>query len=264
MPATSELAKRQQQLVELIYAEGLANVLETDNQFQQGLTVYRNNLRLSAQRALMIAYPVVTKMIGQEAMGALANQLLHAHPPNTGDWGQWGEPLPEIISATTLHQAHPYLSGMATLEWKLHVSGRQRTPAFDQGSLALLSNSGLAGVSIELSPALHWQRSEFPLFALWQAHQETHFQTTHFDERALAQAIQHHTGEEFLLIHPVNQVAKPQLIDAQTYAWLADASQHVNLQSLLNQHTEFDFPHWLPLAIENQWITQLTPTRKTP
>lgn len=259
MSATTELAKRQQQLVQLIYSVSDADVLGRDQRLQQGLTLYQHNLRLSAQRALSITYPVIHKMIGPQALGALASHLLQRHPPHSGDWGQWGQQLPQLITQSPLYQAHPYLSAMAELEWKLHLSAREKLHAFDHSTLPLLAHSDLSQVQIELAPTLHWQRNEFPLHGLWQAHQDNHF-----DGGRLADAIQQHNDDEYLLIQQHQLRAQPQQIDAQSHAWLEDIKQGLDLSKLMQRHHQLDFPHWLRQAITNQWIIQLKLKRTQP
>ncbi len=253
------LLQRQQQLVERIFAfiEPHRSIAPDTH---QGIRIYQNNLLMTATRALSITYPVIEKMVGKQTLTALAKLLLHRDPPDSGDWAEWGESLAELLTTTELVQQAPYLFDMAQLEWKIHQVSRCPEQAVNLATLSRLTDYDLARVYIRLSPAIALQHSNYPIDALWRAHQtrNDYFQ---INQRELKKAIQQHQGACLLLIYQQHQVAQLKRVTPQEYRWLQDILAGYSIAELLDQHPEFDFVAWFSSAIQENWIEQLTITR---
>ena len=63
---------------------------QADADEQAGLRAYRANAQAMAERALVAAYPVLARWLGDEAMAALARDLWRVHPPTRGDLAWFG------------------------------------------------------------------------------------------------------------------------------------------------------------------------------
>ena len=68
-----------------------------------GLRAYQLNARATAQRVLASTYPTIAAMLGDEALDVLALQLWQACPPGSGDLGEWGAGLPELLAEHADH-----------------------------------------------------------------------------------------------------------------------------------------------------------------
>lgn len=225
-------------------AEGAASVA-----FNKGLRIYQNNLLMTAARALSLAYPVIERMLGNDAMVALAREMLHRTPPSTGDWGEWGDNLDALISSTPLINEHPYLADVARLEWLMHRASRSASPMLQTGSLSRLSEDNLESVYLRLSASVGLLNSAFPVDILWDAHQ-SNGEPFCLDERALASALRKQSGESFLMVYQQNQVAHMKRIPLEEYRWLVDVECGLSLSELFDRHSDFDFIHWLSDAVQ--------------
>lgn len=250
------LLQRQQQLIEKIFT-----FIEPHHQLvpatDQGLKIYQNNLLMTATRALMLSYPVIQKMLGKEAMTALAKQLLEFDPPNHGDWAEWGEKLADYITKTSLIKDHPFLYDTAKLEWKIHQVSRGMEGTVNLATLSRLTDYDLKRVHIELTSATALYQSKYPMDAIWMAHQPVS-SGYQIDDKALEQAIEQHEDSCLLFIHQHHQLPQLKRLTEPEYQWLANIIQGYSIAELLESQPGFDFVGWFSSAIKNNWIKQIT------
>ncbi|GAA3930675.1 DNA-binding domain-containing protein [Litoribacillus peritrichatus] len=246
---------QQQQLISLIF--GMQNTTTIHSEaFHRGLQVYQNNLLATAARALTITYPVVDKLLGEEAMKQLAKQLLKHTPPSSGDWADWGENLSEQLLTTPLTDDYPFLYDMTVMEWRLHQTARAQVKPFDVESLPLLGDSPLESLRIQLAPGIQLLESDFPVDVIWRAHQGNQDQFK-LDTDALAKEINKHQGPCRLLIYQQHNLPHLQRITEAEYQWFQDIFAGHSLNELLDRHPKFEFSHWLSTALENHKIEKL-------
>lgn len=187
------MLQHQQWLIEQIFWQG------RQGNGHKGLRVYNNNLLMGATRALSISYSTIEAMIGREALLSLAKLMLQDHPPETGDWADWGAELPELIKTTSLHVAYPFLADMAMLEWKIHQVQRTGDTHMDIQSMDLLQSVDLENVYLHLHDSVDWQPSDFPLEVLWQWHQKN--SALGSDKSRLQEALQQYETRAAVLVY---------------------------------------------------------------
>jgi len=241
---------RQQSLVASIFAMRTEPEQRSDPTFEKGLKIYRNNLLMTAARSLSFTYPVLEKMLGHEAMVAIAREVLNVSPPGTGDWADWGGELAEWMASGSLAEDYPYLPDMARLEWLMHTAARSESTPFEAASLSRLSEDALETVYLRLAPSFGLIRSDFPVDVLWHAHQvrDASFQ---LDETALEKALSRHQGACFLRVSQQNDRPRMMQISRNEYHWLMDVAHGIALSELIDRHPDFDFINWLPRAIQD-------------
>lgn len=255
-PRIDSLAQRQQQLVEQVFFR--ANTISSfDTNQQKGLTIYQNNLLFTASRALQLTYPVLTQLLGQEAIKNLAHTLLSSSPPTTGNWADWGQPLKDIISANPLVTTYPFLPDVVALEWAVHQSGRSNADISISRSLSSIESGNVLQATIHLSPAVRLLTSNYPVDQIWKAHQTTNGRQT-FDETAFAEAIQQHQGSCHLLIFQQDRQPLCIRVTEAEMLWLTDITAKFTIGELLDKHPQFDLIQWLTDAITQNWISTLT------
>ncbi len=249
------LVSRQQMLISMIYGLQKANPKYSEG-FSRGLRIYQNNLQATASRALSVSYPVVDKLLGGEAMQALARMLLQSTPPATGDWADWGEDFKELLLSTPLVEENPFLFDIARLEWLLHRVSRASARPLVKDSLSLLADRPVEQLRFQLAGSVHVLASDYPVDILWKAHQEvdTLFQ---LDAYSLARELEEQQGPCHLIIFQQDKAPRMQRISEDDYAWFCDVLEGHNLSDLLDRHPQFDFSRWLSTALEHQWIEQL-------
>jgi hypothetical protein len=137
------------------------------------LAVYRANIAANAVAALAAIYPIVRKLVGDEFFAGLAHAYCAAHPSASGDLNELGGHLAAFLPAFAPARELPYLADVARLEWLVH----QAHYAADHPPLALEALSRLAEadyprLAVKLHPAVALAESAFPLFRIWEVHQE--------------------------------------------------------------------------------------------
>ncbi len=225
---------------------------------ERALSIYQQNLQMTAARSLSISYPVLQQMVGEQAIFILAQRLLAWEKPVTGDWADWGSQLGQVIENSELAIEHPYLADIARLEWALHLSGRRALTTFDRTRLPLLTEVDPEHLTIKLQPSLAVLESPFPVQPMWQLHRDSHGQ--HDLSEGLEIIMQHREHTHYAVVYQHQNKPKADPIDAQQYSWLLGVQQGMHLAALLDTYPGIDFARWLSQAIEHQWIeTILSP-----
>ncbi len=268
-PNRQNLALRQQALASSIFSldkpEASNPLLKifSDNHdkydLPNRLSIYQNNLKATASRALSIAYPVLKQLIGDDTLSMLAQRLLRNEAFTTGDWGDWGENVAIVIHSTELIDDYPFLGDVAEFEWLRHVAGRAKSISFDKESLVLLETNDLGSLSIELDSNITLLSSEYPLDTLWELHQEL------CDKPKLSEQLkgelQHGAEEYYYMVYSNGFHALHRRLERQEYLWLSSVKSGMNLNKLLTKFHDFDFPRWLKIAIEENFITRFNTTK---
>lgn len=133
--------------------------------------VYRHNVFISLTAALAAVYPVVQRLVGEGFFKYAADAFIRAHPPASGNLHDFGADLAEFLAAFPACAGHAYLPDVARLEWAYHAVFHAAAPRFDVAALAGVSPERYPELRFGLSPAARLIASEYPLLALWRAHQ---------------------------------------------------------------------------------------------
>lgn len=136
--------------------------------------VYRNNVAVSLTEALMQAFPVVTKLLGEENMKGLAGIFLRAHPPQSPLMMFYGDEFPTFLAGMDQLAHLGYLPDVARLEQMLRQSYHAADAApIDATALGTLSPDALMDIRVTFAPAVHLLRSPWPVFDIWRFNMET-------------------------------------------------------------------------------------------
>lgn len=250
------LAMRQQHLIQQIFSFDMPENESED--YQKGLRVYQNNLLLTAARALTISHPVLEQLIGYDAMVALSRMLLQHSPPDSGDWGDWGETLSVVLQESALVSEYPFLTDVARLEWLIYQASRCETQSTEIDSLALLAEAHPDAIRIVLPESVNLFRSHWPVKAIWQSHQSENG-LLKLNKMALERALRSpRTDNPWLMISQKDYKPVIRPITEQEYLWIQGVMQGDSLGRLLDKYPAFDFATWLPVALHNGSILRLT------
>ena len=126
------------------------------------MALYRNNVLGNWRGALESTYPVTRRIVGEAFFSALAHAYARAHPSASGDLNAFGAELAAFVASFEHAQDLPYLPDVARLEWLVHRAYYAADArAFDPGR----------ALEARLAPASALLESQWPLAAIWQAHQ---------------------------------------------------------------------------------------------
>jgi hypothetical protein len=137
------------------------------------LRIHRNNTILGLADPLAATFPVVKTLVGDEFFERMAHDFIRACPPKRPELLLYGQELPGFTAAYAPAAAVPYLADMARLELALAVAenAADRDP-LDPAALQAFAAGELERLTLAPHPSLRFVASDFPLLAIWQAHQE--------------------------------------------------------------------------------------------
>lgn len=214
--------------------------------------VYRNNVAVSLIEAMLTAFPVITRLLGEENMRGLARIFLRAHPPESPLMMHYGAAFPEFLADSAQLSHLGYLPDVARLELALRRSyhAADAVPV-DAGLLAALAPEALMTSTLSLAPAVELLRSRWPLFDIWR------FNTQ--EDAPRPQAI----AQDVLVTRPDFDPA-PHLLPEGGAAWIAAAASGRTLSdaqdAALAANADFDLAPLLALLLQGGAITSINQT----
>lgn len=132
--------------------------------------VYRNNVIAGLINAMSARYPVVRKLLWDDAFNRVAHQYVVSEPPRSPVLLQYGESFPKFLRGFGQGAAANYLADVAEIE-----SARSR--AYHAADAAPLSREAFNAVPtdewtevrVALHPSIALLKSDFPVVSIWQA-----------------------------------------------------------------------------------------------
>lgn len=264
--ALAQEAQRQQALMAAIHASPQADDAP-------GLRAHRGHLKVVSGQVLNNAYPKVANLVGQDTLAQLAWPMWQQHPPTSGDLGEWGHALPDLLTNLVTHDADwqtwACLPDLARIEWACQTCERAGEQAPDLGSLQLLGNADPQDITIDLQNGLEVLTSPWAWAEMWPALS---------DADPDPQRLQALMRVPEAPAHAVVVSRPPQGHASGASPWLAritplpeamrDWMQALkqahppSLQTLLDrQSPDFDFTAWLTLALQEGWLWRVRALR---
>ena len=183
------------------------------------LAVHRNNVAVSLVEALMIAYPAIVRLLGEDYFRALAGEFVRAHPPRSPVLMDYGRGFADFIEGFPPLHAYPWLGDVARLEraWSEAYHGADSAP-LSPDALGRIAPQDLARLRFLSHPAARLLRSRYPAVSIFRANRFG-FRANRFGE---GESARHETerGQDALVTRPGLQVAVS-LLPAGGAAFLA-------------------------------------------
>lgn len=162
-----------------------------DPTMAERFAIYRNNVHRGLGDALIAAYPVVAKLVGEDFFRVMAQGFFRAEKTRPGSLALYGAGFADFIDGFEAASSVPYLSDIARLERaRLEAIHAADEPVLDVGILANLPDD-LAACRFVAHGACRLVRSSFPIHAIWQ------FQQEGTETRPIV-----HCGENILITRP--------------------------------------------------------------
>ncbi len=183
MPASPEaghdlaLQDLQRQFVqEILYrkSDGLrSQVVANGLDAERRLAIYRTNARETFALALEAAFPVLLACMGSEQFRSLAWTYQRAWPSPAGNLFHVGARLPGYLADHLRGTEDEYLSDVARLEWCVQEAlvAADSSSVLDLTGLAAVPPDSQGELRFVLHPSVGLLRTEYGVFALWEAHQ---------------------------------------------------------------------------------------------
>lgn len=225
-----------------------------------GLRAYRANLQAVADRALVAAYPVLTRLLGEETMAALARDLLIHQPPTRGDLAWFGAELAEWIAGVPELVDLPYLADVARLEWAVHRAHTAADPSDAPPDLQALAGDDPAALRLHFVAGSALVASAWPVLSLWRAHQvPLDAEPELAGVRAALAAGEGCVAWVWRRGYRVELAALAAGEQAFHAELSAGGSLGTALAVALDRHPDFSFEHWLTRALREGWLAEIRP-----
>jgi hypothetical protein len=211
--------------------------------------VYRNNYRGNLHDTLASVYPVLRQLVGEPFFRLLAKHFIEGHPSRSGNLHRYGSEMTEFLMHFENTQHLVYLPDMARLEWAYHQAYfADDVAAFDLTRVSGIAPESYTGMQWRLHPSSSLITSDYPVAAIWQAHQQD--AATDFN-------IDLESGGDCLLVHRHGLSVDIVGIAPASLHWLAQLQRNINLgaatESTLSVHPDFDLAttlrHWLAQGV---------------
>lgn len=132
--------------------------------------VYRNNVIAGLTRALAARYPVVHRLLADDAFAAVARLYIATEPPRSPVLLDWGDTFPAFLRRAGSAAAGDYVADIASLEaaWTRAYHAAEAEPVARE-RLTELPPETLAQSRLALHPSAAWLSSRFPIVSVWHA-----------------------------------------------------------------------------------------------
>jgi hypothetical protein len=150
----------------------LLSQLEDGEVALQRFQVYRNNFIVLNGDALADMYPVIKRLLGDEAFRTLATAYVRRHPPEQRTLLLYGDAFAEFLSSIPELSSLPYLRDVARLEfaWTAAYHAADATP-LTPDKIGVLSEASFINLHLQPHPSLHLLASDYPVHRIWSVNQ---------------------------------------------------------------------------------------------
>ncbi len=222
--------------------------------FNQGMAAYRNNGSANAARAMALMFPAVHALLGEEDFNPLAQLHWLAHPPQQGDWSQYGSDFGNWLATTNpgaVLDALPFLPDLARLDLALSRCQDAEDTTADLATLALLEHDP-ATLRMSLHPSVA---------VVDLAYDVIEFRHAVLAANALTEPIH---SPCFAMLVRQNWRAHAIAMDAATAAFVRNCLAETTLLQAHDAATHldanFDVSAWLTQAMATQAILKIVQT----
>ncbi|MCG7984942.1 MAG: putative DNA-binding domain-containing protein [Candidatus Thiodiazotropha lotti] len=150
----------------------LLEMLQDDDLARQRFQVYRNNFIVLNGDALADMFPVVKRLVGDEAFRMLATAYVRQHPPRDRTLLLYGDLFGDFLQTIPELSELPYLSDVAGLEfaWTAAYHAADALP-LQPDQLQNLSEEAFVKLQLRVHPSLQLLASDFPIHRIWSVNQ---------------------------------------------------------------------------------------------
>ena len=134
--------------------------------------IYRNNFIVLNGDALADMYPVIRRLVGEQAFRLLATRYVREHPPAERTLLLYGKRFADFLAGIPELAGLPYLADVAQLEyaWTDAYHAEDAAP-LTQHQVAAILPAAFGRVRLVPHPALRCIRSPYPLLRIWESNQ---------------------------------------------------------------------------------------------
>ncbi|TVO72246.1 HvfC/BufC N-terminal domain-containing protein [Sedimenticola selenatireducens] len=173
----SQLAELQQAFCDALRSpemptDALLDAIVDDGLNLQRFNVYRNNFIVLNGDALADMYPVIKRLVGDEAFRVLATAYVRSHPPQARTLLLYGDQFPAFLASIPELVELPYLADVARIEFAwTEAYHAQEHPVLTEDQVSSITADAFGQCQLLPHPTLHCIGSDYPIYSIWQANQ---------------------------------------------------------------------------------------------
>jgi Putative DNA-binding domain len=221
--------------------------------FDDGIATYRNNGSANAARAMALMFPAVSALLGEADFSALARLHCLAHPPQRGDWSQYGGAFGNWLANTNpggVLDSLPFLPDLARLDGALGRCQDATDATPDLSTLALLEQDP-ATLRMVLHPSVSVLDLNYDLLDLRQAVLAALPLTPPVQKAAFLMLAREHWRAQSLVVDEATVTFVRNCLAGTTLLHAHEAATAIDEQ--------FDVSAWLTQAIAAHIILNIEP-----
>jgi len=142
--------------------------------FAHRIDAHRGNFLVGTRHAVISAYPVVARLVGEEYMQGLAQAFVQKFPPKTATLTLYGDEFPAFLRQfAPVQKDLPWLSAVAELDraW-FDVYSAADDKVMSGGQLAQGLRADLALLAPGLVAATKVLRFKIPAYSIWETNKD--------------------------------------------------------------------------------------------
>lgn len=143
-------------------------------QFAHRIETHRGNYQMSAQSALISAYPVVARLVGEQYMQGLAHAFVQKQPPNAASLTLYGDQFPNFLRQfAPVQKDLPWLAAVAELDraWFAAYAAADEPP-LSASELTPKDTNTLPLLAPKLVASAHLLRFKLPAYSIWKTNKQ--------------------------------------------------------------------------------------------
>ena len=140
---------------------------------RHALSVYANTARGNFTEGLILSFPVLRRLVGEDYFRQVSLGFHARHPSLSGDLQLAGAGLAQYLVHLHGDGEYRYLGEVARLEWLIQETLLAADhPPFDLAKLQMIAPEDYDDLRFRLHPSVRLFASEFPCAEIWEANAE--------------------------------------------------------------------------------------------
>jgi hypothetical protein len=213
------------------------------------LQSYRDSVIGGIKEALVISYPVVYKLVGEEFFNYITQQYIQDTPSVSPDLNDYGHNFSDFLDTLKNLESAPYLSDVARLEWcwQKIINGSNCKPG-NLDLLTSLSDNETDNIVFKLNIHTSLLHSDYAIHKIWKKNQSNNTNNAELNIDAYVDLIIWRHGLDMNIT----------IINENQFFFLNLISQSIPFPEVCEQHItrypEDDITALLSNAIQSNWI----------
>lgn len=227
----------------------LSPSVELEFEPEQSQAIYQDDQVNSGRDALTQTFPVTRQLVGEEYFQTLSDEYCRNYPAESDDMLRFGDRFPLLLLKLSIERREldklRFLPELARLEWLIQSAYfADRDNSFDFDALASVPMNAQPHIIFTLSHALNLMFSDWPVFEIWRAHQQSQ---TSQDKLSLD------GGKQWLCVYREDSKPVVEVIPHEIASVLGEMMQGHCLGELASHCSEID--HYLPEMVRHGWLS---------